>query len=642
MADAAAPAVRARAAVPDLGAVGIGVGAAFGFGALAAADGGYFATAWGWTALVGLWLAAAWLLLGRAEVNGGRLGALFLGAVAGLAGWTWLSLLWTGNTTQTALEGFRLLGYLGIAAALVLLVRAERASALLHGTFAALALVSVYALAIRLFPDRLGTYDPVAGYRLSDPIGYWNGLGAFAAVGALLSLGLLARDRTLLARCLAGAAFPLQLATLYFTFSRGAWIALGLGFLAAFALDPRRLQLAVALVVAGIPGALTLLVCSSSDALTNRDAPLTDAVQQGQEVALLLAVLALVGAGAAAALALAERRVVPGRRVRLAFAAVLGAVAVTAVLAAFVRFGGPISLVDRAYDAFKAPPPEASFSPDLQERLFTFTGGYRVELWTAAWDDWKDHPLLGSGPGTYEAYWNEHRPIPHDVRDAHSLYVETLAELGPVGLALLLVALGAPLAAAFGARREPLAAGAVAAYVAYLAHAAVDWDWELMGVTAPALACGVALLVLRPSAVPIVPGSRLRIGGAVGAILLAAVAFAGLAGAGALGAANDAASAAPPDYGKAEREARTARRWAPWSSEPWQELGEAQLASGDTAGARRSFRKAIEKESNDWLLWLHLSEATTGEEKRRAVAEASRLNPLNYDVAQARKQVAGG
>jgi O-Antigen ligase/Tetratricopeptide repeat len=642
MADAAAPAVRARAVAPDLGAVGVGVGSAVGIGALAAADGGYFPTAWGWTALVTLWLVAAWLVLGRAEVNGGRLGGLFVGAVTALAGWTWLSLAWSENTTQTALEGFRLLGYVGIAAALVLVVRAERMPALLRGVLAALALISIYGLATRLFPDRLGTYDPVAGYRLSDPVGYWNGLGIFAAMGALLALVVFARDRSLVARCLAGASFPLLLATVYFTFSRGAWIAVGLGFLAAFALDPRRLQLVVALFAAGIAGGIAVLVCSSSDALTNRDAPLTDAVEQGQEVALLLLVLALLGAGAAAALAYAERRVEPGRTVRLAFAAVLGVVAAAAILGVFVRFGGPVRLVDRAYDAFKAAPPAASTSADLQERLFTFTGGYRVELWTEAWDDFEDHPLLGAGPGTYEDYWNQHRPIPHDVRDAHSLYLETLAELGPLGLALLLLALAVPLAAAAGARGHPLAPGAVAVFVAFLAHAGVDWDWELMGVTAPALACGVALIVLQPAAAPIIPAARLRVGATVAAVALAAVAFVGLVGSNALAASDEAAGAAAPDYAKAEREARKAKRWAPWSSEPWQRLGEAQLAAGDNAAARKSLRKAIDKEPTDWLLWFRLAEATSGDAKRQAAGEAARLNPLNFDVQTMQRQLAGG
>ncbi|HYT50946.1 MAG TPA: hypothetical protein VEL10_01935 [Gaiellaceae bacterium] len=45
---------------------------------------------------------------------------------------------------------------------------------------------------------------------------------------------------------------------------------------------------------------------------------------------------------------------------------------------------------------------------------------------------------------------------PAKVRDAHSLYVETLAELGPIGLALLSAALVVPLVAAVRARRHPL------------------------------------------------------------------------------------------------------------------------------------------------------------------------------------------
>jgi hypothetical protein len=638
MADAAAPAVRARVVAADVGGLAVGVAAAAGMGALAAADGGYFAPAWGWTALVALWLAAAWLVLGRVAFGAGALGATFLGAVAGLTAWTWLSLLWTENTVQTALEGFRTLAYLGVAAALLLLVRRATAPALLRGTLAAIAIVATYGLATRLFPDRLGAYDPIAGYRLSEPIGYWNGLGVFCAMGALLALAVLARDERLVARCLAAGAFTILVTTLYFTFSRGGWIALGVGFLAAFTLDPRRLQLAVAALVAGVPAAIATWIASSSEALTVRNSPLTAAVEQGQEVAFVIVLLAVASAAAVAGLALAERRVVPPRALRLSFAALLAAAAAVALLGVFVRFGGPVDLVDRAYDAFRAPPPARS-PTDLGERLFTFTGGYRAELWEAAWSDYRENPVLGSGPGTYLQYWNLHRPLPHIVRDAHNLYLEMLAELGPLGLALLLVALGAPVAAAVGARREPLAAGAFGAYAAYLVHAAVDWDWELLGVTVPALACGVALLVLRPErSAPVVPGVQLRSVGAAVTLALAAVAFVGLVGSSAIAASEEAVQASPPDYAKAEDEARKARRWARWSSEPWQWLGEAQLGQGHSAAARVSFRRAIAEEPRNWLLWFRLAEASTGAEEQRALARASRLNPLSPEIAEFRAE----
>ena len=44
----------------------------------------------------------------------------------------------------------------------------------------AITLVSGYGLGTRLVPDRIGVFNPVAGYRLEAPIGYWNALGIVA------------------------------------------------------------------------------------------------------------------------------------------------------------------------------------------------------------------------------------------------------------------------------------------------------------------------------------------------------------------------------------------------------------------------------------------------------------------------------
>jgi tetratricopeptide (TPR) repeat protein len=313
-------------------------------------------------------------------------------------------------------------------------------------------------------------------------------------------------------------------------------------------------------------------------------------------------------------------------------------VAIGGAGAVLVNFGGPVGLVRDAYDAFKAPPPPDP--EELEQRLLTFSGTYRPELWEAAWEDYRAHSVLGSGAGTYEQFWNRTRPIPHIVRDAHSLYLEVLAELGPIGLVLLLLALGVPVVAAVGARREPLAVGAIGAYAAFLFHAGVDWDWELVGLTAPGLACGCALLALRPTPrAPLVPRTGVRFAGAAVLVALAGVAFVGLVGASASAASQEAAEASPPDYAEAEDEARTARRWAPWSSEPWQRLGEAQLAAGEFAAARASFRKAIAKEPADWELWFRLAEAAGGREQRRALAEAHRLNPRSPELADFRDEL---
>ena len=636
MADAAASAVRPRALAADLGPLAVGAAATVGIGALGAADGGYFQPAWGWTALVALWLVLAWLVLGRAAVHGGRLALAFVGGVAGLGVWTWVSLLWTDNTVQTAIEGLRVLAYTAVAAALVLVVRREAGRALLYGILAAIVLLSSYGLATRLLPDRLGAYDPVSTYRLSEPLGYWNSLGLFVSIGLLLALGAAARDHRTAVRAAAAAAFVVLVPALYFTFSRGAWIALLVGVVAAVALDPRRLQLVVALLVVGAPGLAAAWVGSRSDALTQRDSPLSAAASEGHEVAIIVVLLALVAAAGTVALAAAERRFVPSRVIRVGFASALAVVVAGVVVGVVVRHGGPIETIEKAYDAFRAPPPDPT--TDLGERLFTLTGSYRVDLWRAARDQYADHPLLGDGAGTYEQYWLLHRPFAHKVRDAHNLYLETLGELGPLGLAFLLAALGAPLVAAFTVRGHPLAPCAFGAYAAYLVHAGVDWDWELPAVTLAAFACGAALFVFRNGERRLVPGFRTRAVAGAAAVVLAVVAFVGLIGSSAASASDDAASAGSPDWDKAEDQARKAKRWEPWSSEPWQRLGEAQLGRGDDAPARASFRKAIDKEPTDWLLWFRLAEASSGAERDRALDQAERLNPLSPEVRELREE----
>ena len=119
----------------------------------------------------------------------------------------------------------------------------------------------------------------------------------------------------------------------------------------------------------------------------------------------------------------------------------------------------------------------------------------RIALWKGALHESSSHPLLGGGAGSYESWWLQHRKAPERVKDAHSLYLQTLAELGPLGLALLALALAVPLAVGIRARRRPLVPFAVAAYAAFLLHAAVDWDWQLPGVTLPAILCGAMVLV---------------------------------------------------------------------------------------------------------------------------------------------------
>jgi O-antigen ligase len=123
-------------------------------------------------------------------------------------------------------------------------------------------------------------------------------------------------------------------------------------------------------------------------------------------------------------------------------------------------------------------------------------GGDRAWYWHVAWQEAAEHPVVGRGAGTFERAWLEQQPVSVSVRDAHSLYLETLAELGLVGLVLLGLALAPPLLAAF----RGASAAAAGGYVAFLVHAGLDWDWELPAVTLAGLLCGAALIAPRESA----------------------------------------------------------------------------------------------------------------------------------------------
>jgi O-antigen ligase len=122
-----------------------------------------------------------------------------------------------------------------------------------------------------------------------------------------------------------------------------------------------------------------------------------------------------------------------------------------------------------------------------------FAGENRLHYWNVALREYADNPWLGSGAGTYVDYWLRYRPVDSFSRTAHSLYLQALGELGAIGLLLVVLALALPLAALWR-RRDPLLAAAVGAYVAYILHTGVDWDWQLPAPTLAGLFCGGAAL----------------------------------------------------------------------------------------------------------------------------------------------------
>ena len=120
----------------------------------------------------------------------------------------------------------------------------------------------------------------------------------------------------------------------------------------------------------------------------------------------------------------------------------------------------------------------------------------RYRYWEVALDTFAEHPLRGTGSGGFAVEWLKLADRPDAARDAHSLYLETAAELGVVGVALLLLFLGGIGAAGVRLyRRDPgVATGPIAALAAWALHAGLDWDWEMPAVTLVALGLAAALI----------------------------------------------------------------------------------------------------------------------------------------------------
>jgi O-antigen ligase len=135
----------------------------------------------------------------------------------------------------------------------------------------------------------------------------------------------------------------------------------------------------------------------------------------------------------------------------------------------------------------------------------------RVHFWRAALRIFRDHPWLGTGPGTFSAVHPQYQDDPRFyARDAHNLYVQTLAETGLTGAVVLLWFLGAllalwlrTLARAQATEEYPLVAGVGLGLAAFWLHSGLDMDWAFPAVPATAFALiGVLVWYDRRDALP--------------------------------------------------------------------------------------------------------------------------------------------
>ena len=349
--------------------------------------------------------------------------------------------------------------YLGGVLALLLVARRRSVPAALAGLLAVDVALCSHALATRLVPDHVTWPTSSLGFRLAGVYAYPNALGITAALGLLLAVGFVADSERVAGRAAAAAATVPLVLTLYLSNSRGAWVALAVGVVAALVLTPFRLRVARPFVLVAAVGALAIWLVSRSHPVTDWADPLA-AADDGHLLAVATVALALAAAAISA------------RLTRRTVVAALAAVALAVVVAPSST--SPTAPTESGPTAPGAPAPGTTPGG----RLFSTTSSSRREYWRVALIDFRNHPVAGSGAGTFVREWYEHRRIRAAVQDAHSLYLEKLAELGAIGLALLLWVLSVPVLAAIRIRDKPFVTGAFGAYAAFAAHAAVDWDWS--------------------------------------------------------------------------------------------------------------------------------------------------------------------
>jgi hypothetical protein len=608
-----------------------------------------------WIVLVG----AAWKLLPTGRLT--RVAWSALALFGGFVVWTALASTWSLSSERSLQDLSLVISYLGVLVlAIAITSGPDRDRAVRHSVgavAAAVVILAVLAVISRLAPNSFAAAHVTAAFlgagaqgRLSWPLNYWNGLAALVALGLPLLLAIATSARTLRVQAGAAAALPVLALCDYLTFSRGGALAAAVALLAFLALAPARFPKLATMLVAGAGSAILIAGADHRAAVEHGLTNHLASVQGGQLLVAIVLVcagvaLAQVGIGLAARHGTLPRLLtIPAPRAR----ALLGAAIAVAVVAA-LAVGAP-SRLSHAWHDFKTPR-AAALSQDSLARYASFSSNSRYQYWKVAVHTNAGHPLTGSGPGTFQLLWLPRATVPGYVTNAHSLYFETLAEVGIVGLVLLagflLLILAAAVTLVLRSEREGRvrAAGAAAAMLSFVVSAAFEWVWQLPVLPAAFLLLAAAVLAPAPRRVAIrslAPDAPLGSGrgrlplplrlGLVATALVCVIAIGiPLATASAVGRSQAAAGAG--DLSSAVADARSAARLEPGAASPQLQLALVLELQRNYPAALAAARTATRDESQNWSDWLVLSriEAEAGAPKAAVAAyvRARSLNPLS-------------
>lgn len=593
-------------------------------------------------------------------------GAWPLTLLLAFASLTALSVVWSVQPDDSWHDAGRMLAYSGVFGTALALARLapQRWPALLGGLALAAVVVCAYALLTKVFP---GALAPSVTYaRLEEPYGYWNAIGLTAAMGAICCMWLGSRRAGhALLSALAYPAMGLLLLTLVLAYSRGALAAFAVGVALWFCIVPLRLRGAAVLVIGAVGAGAVGAWDFSRHALSSEGVALPERATAGHQLGVLvvamLVLLTLVGI----AIGFASARRAPSLTLRRRAGALLLGLIVLAVIA----FAGALAHSQRGFTgsishAFNAlTNPNAKPPPNTPGRL-TAVASVRARYWKEALQVFDAHPALGAGAEGYATAHLRYRHETLNVRHAHGFIVQTLADLGLVGLVISLALLLTWMAAAGrathpfnrrwsswstwlsvrqGARPGWLRVGEgdLALYiperigmlsmlclvVVFGVHSLIDWTWYVPGAACVALMCAGWLAGRGPLAA--VPGgveTRVQTTGRrlvwtpgepgfTRTMVIPVLIVAALLGAWSQWQpqrAEDARQEALAQLASGNRvaassAAHTAVARDPLSAEALFTLADVQKASGEAAIARGTLTKAVRLQPSNPQTWLELA-----------------------------------
>jgi hypothetical protein len=578
-------------------------------------------------------------------------GSVVMAGVALVGVLSLLSSAWAGSAENAVISGNRYLTYAALLALLVAVVRSRTDAALALAGFTAAALVVAGVDLAQILGG--GAPDLFLNRRLNAPLGYINGQANFFLIAAWPCIALSQLRRSPLAGALGLAAASSLVGLMLLGQSRGAVLAclVAIVVVVGFARSRLRLAAALALVAAGAGVALPAIL----DVFDASRREVSEAAARGAAQSILI-VAAVVGVLAFLALTV-ERRLADDaprlhRRARLSLAVVVAAIGAGAI-GGLVAEAGPIRHeLSAQYHAFVELTPTHD-SKATRNRL-TSGGGNRYDYWRVAATTFGDHPVAGVGAGNYTEPYFLLRHTTEDVRQPHSIELQTLSELGVVG-ALVLVAILIAAALVFarwrrrGADSEAervLFVAAVGMVVAWLAHTSVDWMHLLPGLSAAAMiAVAMAIRGARDEA-PEATAAAPRSGTAprVCRVLVVALAALALAVTGISLArqtlsdwyrlkAQDALAASPA---KSLEEADRSLRIDPDAVPSYYVKAAAVARLGDADATERILAQAIAREPRNFLSYALLGDVYARERRfdlaRSAYADALARNPRSAQL----------